>query len=171
MKVFIGSKNPAKIKAVTNVFPHYEMKEVDVSSKVSLQPYSDEETLEGAINRATECSSLAKGALGIGLEGGVMELDTGMFLCNWGALVDESGELYVAGGARIPLPTAVKNQLDKGSELGEVMDDYTKMKEVRKREGAVGIFTNEMVSREEMFTHVLKLLKGQYEFHQKNAKI
>ncbi|MRH42814.1 DUF84 family protein [Aquibacillus halophilus] len=171
MKVFIGSKNPTKIKAVTNVFPNFEVSEVDVSSKVSLQPFSDEETLEGAVNRAKECASFAKGAIGIGLEGGVMELETGMFLCNWGALVDENGELFVASGARIPLPTEVTERLEKGVELGEVMEEYTMMKDVRKKEGAVGIFTNQLVSREEMFTHVLKLLKGQYEFNIKNPRI
>ncbi|MDC3415801.1 DUF84 family protein [Aquibacillus salsiterrae] len=164
MQIFIGSKNPTKIKAVENEFPLFEIEAVDVSSKVSLQPFSDEETLEGAINRAKECATLAKGAIGIGLEGGVTEMESGLFLCNWGALVDEHGELYMASGARILLPNEVSSKLEKGIELGEIMDDYAKKKDVRKNEGAIGIFTNQLVGREEMFTHVMRLLRGQYEY-------
>ncbi len=166
MKMYIGSMNPAKIKAVKNAFPEAEVVEIDVASKVSLQPFSDEETMEGAVNRARECASLNPDSVGIGLEGGVMELNGELFLCNWGALINEKGHTFLASGARIPLPEEVAAQLEKGIELGEVMDEYSQRKDVRKKEGAVGIFTNELVSREEMFTHVMKLLKGQYQFQQ-----
>ncbi|SDK44372.1 DUF84 family protein [Sediminibacillus albus] len=165
MKIYIGSLNPAKAKSVRNVFPDAEVVEVDVASKVSLQPYSDEETMEGAVNRARKCASINQGAIGIGLEGGVMELNDELFLCNWGALINGDGDTFLASGARIPLPEEVAVQLEKGIELGEVMDEYVKRKDVRKKEGAVGIFTNELVSREEMFTHVMKLLKGQYDYN------
>ncbi|WP_186578338.1 DUF84 family protein [Aquibacillus kalidii] len=165
MKIHIGSKNPTKIKAVSNVFKDWEIESVNVESKVSLQPYSDDETLEGAINRARQCAQMSKNLLGIGLEGGVMEVGSELFLCNWGALINETGEVFVASGARIPLPKEISKQLEKGIELGDVMDDYTKKTDIRKHEGAIGIFTNNIVSREEMFTHVVKLLKGQYDFY------
>ncbi|MDL4839389.1 DUF84 family protein [Aquibacillus rhizosphaerae] len=167
MKVFIGSNNPAKITAVENVFTKLKIVAHDVPSHVSSQPYSDTETLEGAINRAQECASLAEDVIGIGLEGGVMELNKKLLLCNWGALVDESGELFVASGARIPLPKEISEQLLKGIELGEIMDWYVKKKDVRKNQGAIGIFTDELVGREEMFRHVVKLLKGQYDYNYK----
>lgn len=164
MKILVGSKNPTKVQAVKNVFPTAEIGDLDVFSKVSAQPFSDEETMEGAVNRARECAT-AEGCVGIGLEGGVMEIDGDMYLCNWGALVDENEEVYLASGARIPLPDEVTDQLKKGIELGEVMDEYAAKEDVRSKEGAIGIFTNEEVNREEMFTHVIKLLKGQYLFH------
>ncbi|MBM7572828.1 DUF84 family protein [Aquibacillus albus] len=164
MKIFIGSKNPTKIQAVANVFPKYQIEDADVPSNVSSQPFSDKETLEGAINRAKACASMEKNTIGIGLEGGVAEMDMGLFLCNWGALVDGNGNLFVASGARILLPDEITEELKKGVELGQVMDDYTKKQNVRKKEGAIGIFTNELVKREEMFTHVIKLLKGQSDY-------
>ncbi|QTN00119.1 DUF84 family protein [Sediminibacillus dalangtanensis] len=166
MKIYVGSMNPAKIKAVKKVFPEDEVVEIDVASKVSLQPFSDEETMEGAVNRARECASMNPDSIGIGLEGGVMELNEELYLCNWGALISENGKTFLASGARIPLPPEVAAQLEKGIELGEVMDEYAQRQDVRKKEGAIGIFTNELVSREEMFTHVMKLLKGQYQFQQ-----
>ena len=54
MKIIIGSNNPAKVAAVKNAF-HYQQTEflsLDIPSGVSEQPFSDEETIKGAINRA-----------------------------------------------------------------------------------------------------------------------
>ncbi|MFL6559416.1 MAG: DUF84 family protein, partial [Bacillus sp. (in: firmicutes)] len=53
MKIIIGSKNPAKITAVKNSFSHEdEFVSLDIPSGVSEQPFSDEEKIRGAINRA-----------------------------------------------------------------------------------------------------------------------
>ncbi|MFD1019086.1 DUF84 family protein [Thalassobacillus hwangdonensis] len=169
VQLYIGSKNPTKINAVKTVFESANVEGVEVESKVSAQPFSDEETLEGAINRARECAKIKKNGFGLGLEGGVMEIEDQLYLCNWGAMVDDEENLYTASGARIPLPDEIKEELEKGKELGEVMDDYASRQEVRKNEGAVGIFTNELVNRQEMFAHVVKLLKGQYEYYRRNG--
>lgn len=50
----------------------------------------------------------------------------GLFLCNWGALIDKDGNEYIAGGVRIPLPNEFLEPLKKGLELGDVMDAYAK---------------------------------------------
>ncbi|MBA2173293.1 DUF84 family protein [Halobacillus locisalis] len=166
MKIVVGSLNPTKIDSVKQVFTEAEVTGVEVESKVAAQPFSDEETLEGAINRARECASMKKESLGIGLEGGVMEIEDDLYLCNWGALVDHKENVYTASGARIPLPEEIKKQLEKGKELGEVMDDYANKLEVSKNEGAIGVFTNHVIQRQEMFSHVVRLLQGQYQFYQ-----
>ncbi|MBH0230190.1 DUF84 family protein [Halobacillus yeomjeoni] len=166
MKIYVGSQNPTKIDSVKRVFSEYEVIGMDVESKVAAQPFSDDETLEGAINRARECAFFDKCDLGIGLEGGVMEIEGDLYLCNWGALVDSKENVYTASGARIPLPDEIKADLEKGKELGEVMDEFANKNDVRKNEGAIGIFTNGSIQREEMFTHVVKLLRGQWEFEQ-----
>jgi len=163
MKIIIGSKNPAKITAVKNCFTEdHEFVDLDIPSGVNEQPFSDEETIKGAINRAKGALNLGSGDIGIGLEGGVQETSYGLFICNWGALAANDGEPIIAGGARIPLPEEVAVRLRAGEELGPVMEDYANSKNVRKQEGAVGIFTNGMVNRSEMFTHVMNLLVGQY---------
>ncbi len=169
MKIVIGTKNPAKIKAVQSVFvddqPEYMT--INVASGVSGQPFSDEETMTGALNRALAALEQGEGDIGIGLEGGVHQHEHGLFLCNWGALAVKGEQPLLAGGARIPLPTEIAERLKAGEELGPVMDDYAKKENVRKQEGAIGIFSNGEVDRAEMFTHVMKLLKGQYEYKYK----
>jgi len=77
-KVIIASKNPVKVnatkKAFENVFPaeHFEFIGLQVPSFVSDQPMSDEETLEGAINRAENAKLARKDAdFWVGIEGGI----------------------------------------------------------------------------------------------------
>lgn len=167
MKIVIGSKNNTKIEAVQHIFESDEVISVDAPSKVNAQPFSDAETKEGAINRATLCVKEMPKAIGIGLEGGVMEIDGELYVCNWGALVTPDARVYTASGARIPLPREINDELYRGFELGDIMDQYTKKTHVRENEGAVGIFTNEYISRNDMFIHVVKLLRGQLEYWSK----
>lgn len=165
MNLVIGSKNPTKVKAVEEAFPSCTVTSLDVPSKVSPQPFSDGETRQGAINRAIQAAELTPNSIGIGLEGGVMYVDNQLFLCNWGALVTGDGHVYTASGARIALPKEFNEPLQSGVELGDVMDRYAKRQGIRKKEGAIGVFTNELISRQEMFVHIVKLLRGQWEYY------
>ncbi len=58
---------------------------VSASSGVAEQPFSDEETVLGAVNRARNALRLVKADIGIGLEGGVVETGHGLFFCAIGA--------------------------------------------------------------------------------------
>lgn len=166
MRIAIGSKNPAKIAAVERVFTEkeFEVIAIDADSGVNAQPMSDEETIKGAVNRAIEAAEKGNASIGIGLEGGVHATPSGLVLCNWGALAVKGLEPIIAGGARLVLPDEISRQLLAGAELGPVMDAYANMQDVRSNEGAVGIFTSGQVSRSEMFTHITKLLFGQYKY-------
>jgi inosine/xanthosine triphosphatase len=172
MKVAVGSKNPAKIAAVQEGFQFVQMKaevlSIDIESGVSSQPFSDEETIRGAIQRAERSLKAVEDAqVGIGLEGGVAETPQGLLLCNWGALAEVGKEPLVAGGARILLPEEIAEKLRAGEELGPVMDEFCRRKQIREKEGAIGIFTDGLVTRKDMFFHVMKLLIGQWLYRKK----
>jgi inosine/xanthosine triphosphatase len=172
LKAVIGSKNPAKIKAVEKALLSLDLAaeiiNIDVDSGVSNQPISDQETVNGAIHRAKQALLNSEADIAVGLEGGVvLEQSKDVMICNWGALVDREGNEYIAGGARIPLPGYFKGYLLKGMELGDLMDEYCQRKDVSKQEGAVGIFTDGAVTRGEMFEHVSKLLLGQWLYNLK----
>ncbi|GAA0429914.1 DUF84 family protein [Lentibacillus halophilus] len=165
MKIAVGSTNPAKIAAVQDVFFSDSVVANNVPSLVNNQPFSDAETRQGAINRASECMKTTSSAdVGIGLEGGVMTVGGVLHLCNWGALVTAEHTVFTASGARIPLPEHIKNELTAGRELGDVMDSYAQRQNVRHEEGAIGIFTNEHMERKDMFVHVIRLLNGQWDY-------
>ncbi|WP_010096184.1 DUF84 family protein [Ornithinibacillus scapharcae] len=171
MKIIVGSKNPTKVKAVQEFFPYDQVEGIEVDSHVSAQPFSDEETKQGAVNRAKFCFEKEEGVVGIGLEGGVMYVNDQLYLCNWGALISPEGELYTASGARVLLPREIEKELNNGMELGLVMDSYAKRTGVSKKEGAIGVFTNDLLTRKEMFAQVVQLLKGQWDYwHSKNGQ-
>ncbi|MCM3714982.1 DUF84 family protein [Halalkalibacter oceani] len=164
MKVAVGTKNPAKVHAVkdTLIRETIHIASVDVPSNVASQPFSDEETMTGALNRAKAAAEQTGAVLGFGLEGGVVRTVAGLMLCNWGALYHEDGRHWIAGGARLPLPDEVAKRLEQGEELGIIMSSITGDEAVRKKEGAIGIYTSGLVSRKEMFSQIVKLLYGQY---------
>ncbi|MCF6408826.1 DUF84 family protein [Pseudalkalibacillus salsuginis] len=170
MIVAVGSKNPAKVQAVRLIVEtlDWQVEGMDAPSLVSPQPFSDPETRKGAINRAKACVNSGY-KIGIGLEGGVVDSEAGLFLCNWGALVTEKLDTYVVSGAKILLPKEIGDLVRSGRELGDVMADYTNQKNIRKKEGAIGIFTDGWITREEMFAHIVRLLIGQYQFYKKRT--
>lgn len=168
INAIVASKNQAKINAVKTVMKELEFDGLidfaEVTSGVSEQPMSMAETREGAINRASSALT-SNFDIAIGLEGGVYELGNEMFLCNWGALAANDGKIYTAAGAQLPLPEEIAVKLRAGMELGPVMDDFSKENGIRHHRGAVGVFTNGLVNRDEMFGHIVKLLVGQYSKH------
>ena len=164
MKIAVGSLNPAKVNAVRTIFDTDKVLSMNAESGVSDQPFTDEETIKGAISRANDCLVNSDADFAIGLEGGVSESSYGLFVCNWGALVTRDGEQFLAGGARILLPEEVAEQLRQGRELGPVMDAFTKRKDIRKKEWAIGVFTNEHVTRAGMFEHIVRMLAGQLDY-------
>ncbi|MBD8016516.1 DUF84 family protein [Microbacterium sp. APC 3898] len=165
IRAVIASKNPAKINAVSSILANLEwtvdLSAVEAASGVSEQPFSQEETRQGAKNRAA--NALGDFDFAIGLEGGVYEMEGILYLCNWGALTTKDGRMYTAAGAQIPLPKAIADKLYSGAELGPVMDDYANEIGIRHHKGAIGILTDGAVNRGEMFSHVVKLLIGQYQ--------
>ncbi|KGR77664.1 DUF84 family protein [Ureibacillus sinduriensis] len=168
MLVAIGTNNKAKIAAIQNIvnqyFENVQYVQVAAASNVSEQPFSNEETRQGAINRAVNTLEEVKGDLNFGLEGGVHELDDFLYCTNWGALALKDGTVFSAAGAQFALPEVIAKELRAGKELGPVMDNYTKQRDTRLGSGAVGIFTAGLVDRTEMFEHIVKLLIGQYLF-------
>lgn len=166
MNIYVGTTNKAKIAAVASVFEQEPIFPTKVDTGVSEQPFTDEETKRGAIYRAKQALPLDADArtLAFGLEGGVMELNGTLYICNWGALTTHTKDLYVASGARIPLPKEIADQLYQGKELGPVMEAFSKKEDVRHYEGAVGVFTHGRLDRSSMFNHIVLMLKGQWEY-------
>lgn len=175
MKVGIGTTNKAKVGAVLSVMTkHFHdiltFEHISVDSGVSAQPMSTEETRNGAINRSKNVLAQTNANLAFGLEGGVTMIGDVMYLCNWGALALENGIVFTAAGAQIPLPKEIADQLLAGRELGPVMDDLVHQLDTRQNIGAIGVLTDGMMDRKEMFEHILQQLVGQYFFYQKYAK-
>lgn len=161
-RVAVGSRNPSKVEAVQTAFKMVGVKAevigIDVRSGVPAQPFSDEETIQGAVNRATHVINEASGQpfdYGVGLEGGVVDTPFGMFVCNWGAIIDRDGVVGIGGGHRVQLPEAIVSELHKGRELGSIIDAWAGGHDIKKKGGTIGILTANHITRVTMFRDVV----------------
>lgn len=169
MKFIIGSMNKAKVEAATTIIlAHHleaEISTVASESGVSAQPIGDAETIKGAINRAKYVQRSHPEAIGIGLEGGVRLIGEQMYICNWGALSLPNRHTITAGGAQIQLPNELAEKMNEGQELGPVIEAYFKQQGLRQKEGAMGIFTAGLITRVDLFEHIMQLLIGQLAYY------
>lgn len=177
MKIFLGSENPVKINAVieasSETWPDVQVVGCSVPSGVSDQPFSDEETQQGSINRAKIAledglAELKKNhlnynqdeVLGVGLEGGVTERDGELWNTVWCTVVDISGNAFTVNGARFKLDDEIAEQLRLGTELGHVMAQMTGEDNVKQKRGLIGILTNNFIDRTEEYASLAKLALG-----------
>jgi inosine/xanthosine triphosphatase len=160
-RIAIGSGNPVKIQAAQAVlgplYPGASFAPLEVASGVRAQPWGDPETRTGAINRARAACAQSGADFGVGFEGGVVETEIGLMLCNWAAFYAADGRIGVGCGGGLLLPPQVADQLYAAIELGPAMDSLTGDHDTRRGEGAVGILTAGLVNRQAAFEYTLKL--------------
>jgi len=152
MKVVVGSKNPVKLKATMNVlkkiYPQMGVQAKHVDSGVPDQPIGLEVTIQGAINRAKNVFS-KEFDLSVGIESGLLEVPhsiTGYLDLQWCAIHDgEKTTLGVSAG--FEYPPMVIEQVLKGVEVGDVMDQLTGVDNLGQKTGAVSHLSRGLLDR------------------------
>jgi len=156
MKVVVGSKNPVKVGAVEEAFKKYwsecEVVGIEVESGVDVQPRSERETMNGARNRARRC--LGDAEYGVGIEGGVCEIEGKMFECAWTCVVSRDGVEGLGGGLYFELPGKIAEKIRRGGELGPIMEQIMKF-DVKRTSGAIGIFTKDQLDRKSAYVQIV----------------
>ncbi len=161
MLIAVGSTNPVKLNATKRVlsalYPEADFAPVAAQSGVQMQPWGDEETRRGAYNRAQYALQATEADLGIGLEGGVQETEFGLFTCAWCVIVDLLGHTGVGGSSCVRLPEVVAQSVRNGLELGTAMDQLTGEHNTKHNQGAIGILTNGLSSRQAAYESLIKM--------------
>ncbi|WP_163322954.1 inosine/xanthosine triphosphatase [Draconibacterium mangrovi] len=161
MKIVVASKNPVKINATDAGFSTYfegvEVLGVSVESGVSDQPKSDEETLNGALNRVENARKKFSDAdYWVGIEGGLSVNCSEVEAFAW--IVISSGEK--TGKARttsFQLPVKVAALIAEGYELGEANDILFKQENSKQKSGAVGLLTGNKINRTALYKQAVQL--------------
>ena len=153
IKFAVGSENPVKVScvndAIRELWPEATALGVRTSSGVSAQPVSDEEMLEGALNRAREALEKTLDAThGAGIEGGILDTDEGMWAYAWIVIIDREGRIGRGQTGRFLLPDGVANLIRvEGLELGEADDRFFNRTNSKQLDGAIGILTDGRIDR------------------------
>lgn len=164
MKIIaIASKNPVKIQATLNgfqrMFPSesYQVETVSVSSGVSEQPFSSQETLRGALNRAKGAALAQPEAdYWVGIEGGVEDYGVEMAAFAW--IVVQSKTLCGKGRTgSFFLPRQVVELVRAGHELGNADDLVFQKSNSKQKNGAIGILTGDVIDRTSLYEQAVIL--------------
>ena len=154
MKIIVASKNPVKIQAVKNgfieMFPDWELdiEGVSVPSNVSDQPMGNDETFDGAMNRAKNAQvQMPNADFLVGVEGGnIRHGETDMEVMAWIVVLgkDKVGKARTAG---FFLPKAVIDLINQGYELGHADDIVFKLDNSKQKMGSAGLLTDGVMNR------------------------
>jgi inosine/xanthosine triphosphatase len=153
MKIAVGSKNPVKIacvqQAFEKVFPDttWEVEGIDVVSGVSDQPMSDKESITGARNRAKKALESLGADYGVGLEGGLQEIEGNWFDAGWIVVVDKEGNEGIGSTIRMMTPEKMMDLIKQGMELGHVNDKLFGLENSKHGDGHFGLMTNGAITR------------------------
>ncbi|MDP2749334.1 MAG: inosine/xanthosine triphosphatase [Nanoarchaeota archaeon] len=174
-KVMITSKNPVKINAVKigfeKMFPgeHFEFESVSVPSNVKDQPTSNQETMDGAINRAEHARTSFKNAdFWVGIEGGIekaksefeAQKEHEMEAFAWVVIKSNKNQGKLEGKARTGtffLPKKIVELIEQGKELGEADDIVFGHRNSKQNNGAVGILTGDVITRTTYYSEAVVL--------------
>jgi len=157
-RILVASTNPAKVHAVEQCFQanypqqHCTVVGLNVPSGVAAQPKSSDETYAGAKNRLTALKQLAPADFYVAIEAG---LDGDMTFA-W-MLIEHNGQLGKARSASLMLPKAALEALAQGQELGDVMDTLFGTQNIKQAGGAIGLLTQNRLSRSSVYQQPLTL--------------
>lgn len=161
MHIAVGSTNPIKFSATQTVlgalYPAATFTTHTVPSDVAAQPWGDEETRRGAYNRARATLQQSGARLAVGLEGGVLKTEFGLFTCAWCVIINADGRVGVGGSSCTQLPPEVETMLVQGIELGPAMDALSGQTNTKHNAGAIGILTNGLLTRQTAYEVIIKM--------------
>ena len=162
-KVIVGSTNPVKINstklAFETAFPEdeFEVEGVSAVSGVRDQPMSNDETLQGAKNRAQNAKEKYKADYWVGIEGGIEDHEDELEAFAWMIVLGADGASGKARTSSFVLPHEVSLLVRSGLELGQADDHVFNQSHSKQKNGAVGLLTNDIIDRSEYYKQAVIL--------------
>jgi len=189
MRIALGSSRAAKVEAVRSATVRIAsvhsawadpvITALDVETDAPAMPLSDLDLMSGARARAFAVRHLmsidAKTAdVYIGLEGGFHSVVLGdeslTFLKGWAYVTDGTRGNFGASPSIVVPEKLVREVVDGGRELAEVIDEAAGEQDVRSRQGAWGVLSNDLFTRSMSFeVALLAALAPFYNFAMYNS--
>lgn len=162
LHIVVASKNPVKInstlQAFQAMFPDdtFGVEGVSVPSGVADQPFSDEETYQGAWNRAENAKKECPDAdYWVGLEGGIEEKGSEMEAFGWMVVIDRHGRHGKGRTGTFFLPSRMVELIREGKDLGEADDIASGRTNSKQGGGTVGLLTGDIIDRTHFYVHAI----------------
>lgn len=148
----LGSLNPGKKQGLENaakkLFKKFEIRSLKSKSEIREQPF-DEETVQGAINRAKSAYYATNADFGIGFESGIFRLGENSHDIALCAIFD--GETTTYGNSMgFQMPPLALTLLSRHKDLGAVMEELSGIEKIGYKKGAIHYLSAGLLSRQEM---------------------
>ncbi|WP_114192654.1 inosine/xanthosine triphosphatase [Edaphovirga cremea] len=157
--VIAATTNPAKINAVRLAFEDifgtdtFYIEGIEVESGVSHQPIGCQETRTGARHRVISARQLRPEAdFWVGIEAGIEDEMTFAWM-----VIENMHQRGESRSASLALPEIILQGIRQGRELGDEMAKLTGIADVKRRGGAMSIFTAGKLSRTSVYHQALVL--------------
>ncbi|MGB1242279.1 MAG: GNAT family N-acetyltransferase [Chitinophagales bacterium] len=158
IKIIVASANPTKVNAALlgfqRLFPHQDFtaKGISVPSGVSDQPMNDEETFEGALNRAKNARKTSEddAVFWVGIEGGLTYNIAGkMEAFAWIVVLSKENPSIIgkARTASFEIARPIEDLIHQGYELGHADDLVFEDDNSKQKSGATGLLTDNVMNR------------------------
>jgi inosine/xanthosine triphosphatase len=169
--IAVGSTRRPKLNAVREALAAlgpsldpaaaFDIAGIEVESGVRHTPLSREDIMAGARQRAEALVRIARERhepwrFFVGLEGGIDVIrENGRrhaFLENWAYVTDGSGSGAFGQSGAVLLPESLaRSVVDDGAQLSEAIDAFAGGHGIRDAQGAWGILTRNLITRQEAF--------------------
>ncbi len=154
--IAVGTNNDIKANAAKNIFKkiykEVRILKVPTISGVPDQPYGYD-TIVGARNRAINAKQSIKDAhFGVGIEAGLfIDAASGKYFdVQYCVIIDRGSRETIGHGPGFYYPTQVVHELKCGKSVGEVMSELTKIKDIGRKQGAIGYLSRNIMTRVEL---------------------
>lgn len=157
--VIAATINPAKINAISQAFSDVfgegscHIEGVEVDSGVAAQPMTNAETRTGARQRVTNARKVRPDAdFWVAIEAGIEESSAFAWV-----VIEDRQQRGESCSASFTLPPLVLKGIHQGRELGEEMARLTGIDNIKQKGGAIGAFTNGLLTRTSVYHQALIL--------------
>ncbi len=160
--IAVGTNNPIKIQATREIFtlffPRCEIIQVKTKSGVPAQPVTQEETIQGAINRARQAQLLGDpgnevgSIFGVGIEAGLIstpQTRTGFLSVQYTVILSPKGVMTLGASPGFEYPPGVVEGIRtrKYHEISEAMAQLSQDPDIKHTTGAIGFLTRGKMNR------------------------
>jgi len=132
MRIIVGTKNIKKIAVVKSVFENFYAENTvivaghDADSKMPEAPL-DQQTYDGALNRAEACFALGSADYYVGLESGLVERYGHTFEEAWAVIIASSSKKHIGYSSGLMIPNVVVDRMQKGELHNNIMAEFDKL--------------------------------------------
>ncbi|EDI0749057.1 DUF84 domain-containing protein [Salmonella enterica subsp. enterica serovar Kisarawe] len=165
--ILLASNNKAKESALNTVlsllFKKYKLETYNSESGVSNTPLTDEEAIQGCINRINQIYKHSPlFSIYVSMEGLIKKESFGCFVYGWAAIkTNRSPKVYYGCSGKVMLPEYIYNKCLNGEELSEIIKhEYIKLSSYNELWGTNGILTSGVYTRVDEFITALSCAFG-----------